>query len=236
MGTQSFEGTKVIIGGVADTSKFNVAGIFNVDTTNSRIQIGAPNTTGTLLVLDTKTNAGDPTGTNGAMYYNSNMSRFRCFEQGSWKDCIGTRQIRSFIDTTTDAAADNDTTNYWDTAAENNNSFPNIILSTSTKSVTGTVTFETSSTTTADRSIVARIERSIGSPAACGSGTPVGSILSTFTTNTGEQASNTTLFVDMPSSLSTVFYTLCADTATSAAGGMSVNRVRFTLEEANNWN
>jgi hypothetical protein len=63
--------------------------LFTVDTTNSRITIGASNTTGELLVLGTKTGSGDPTGVNGGMYYNSNSGRFRCFQAGAWTDCIG---------------------------------------------------------------------------------------------------------------------------------------------------
>ena len=43
---------------------------------------------GTILVLGNKTTAGDPAGTNGAMYYNSVSNKFRCFEAGAWKDCV----------------------------------------------------------------------------------------------------------------------------------------------------
>ncbi len=59
-----------------------------LDSANSRVTIGTADTTGTLLVLDTKTSAGDPTGTNGGMYYNSNAGRFRCYENGAWTDCL----------------------------------------------------------------------------------------------------------------------------------------------------
>lgn len=52
------------------------------------INLGALNGTGTLLVLDTKTSAGDPSGVNGGTYYNSNLGKFRCFENSTWKDCI----------------------------------------------------------------------------------------------------------------------------------------------------
>jgi len=211
---------------------------FSVDTNGNIVRIGSATAdgTGVIFVLDTKNTTGDPGGVNGAQYYNSFINKFRCFEDGSWKDCIGARQVRSFIDTTADAAADNNTTNYWDTGAENNNSFANVTPSTTNKSITGSVSFETQSATTADRSVVARVERSIGSPAACNSGTPVGTILSTFTTNNGEQASNTMIFLDEPATTSTVYYTLCADTATSSAAGMTINRIRITLEEANNTN
>jgi hypothetical protein len=65
--------------------------LLTADTSNDRIYIGntSADATGTTLVLDTKNTAGDPTGTNGAMYYNSNTSKFRCYESGGWRDCIG---------------------------------------------------------------------------------------------------------------------------------------------------
>jgi hypothetical protein len=54
----------------------------------NNITLGSSDTTGTLLVLDVKTSAGDPTGVNGGMYYNSSAGKFRCYEGGSWTDCI----------------------------------------------------------------------------------------------------------------------------------------------------
>jgi hypothetical protein len=69
--------------------------IFNVDTSttsgdrNGILQVGTGSgTSATLFVLDTKTNSGDPTGSNGSMYYNSNSNKFRCYQNGSWADCI----------------------------------------------------------------------------------------------------------------------------------------------------
>ncbi len=71
----------------------NAAGtsMFTVDTANARVYIGNPSAdaVGTLLVIDTKNTSGDPTGVAGGMYYNSNMGKFRCYENGIWKDCIG---------------------------------------------------------------------------------------------------------------------------------------------------
>ncbi len=65
--------------------------IFNVVGDNSSVQIGYNgDTVGTQLVLDTKTNAGDPTGINGGMYYNANANKFRCYQNSGWTDCIAT--------------------------------------------------------------------------------------------------------------------------------------------------
>ena len=80
---------------VASANAFQVkngsTNLFNVDTSASQIAIGTSDTTGVALVLDTKTSAGDPTGTNGAMYYNSNSGKFRCYET-AWKNCINSLQ------------------------------------------------------------------------------------------------------------------------------------------------
>jgi len=63
--------------------------LFAVDGTGTsgKVQIGNSGTaTPDLLVLDNGT--ADPTGVNGGMYYNSTAGKFRCYENGSWKDCI----------------------------------------------------------------------------------------------------------------------------------------------------
>ncbi|HET9412057.1 MAG TPA: hypothetical protein VFO38_04375 [Candidatus Saccharimonadales bacterium] len=83
---------------------------FVVDASNSRMYIGNPtgDTTGALLVLDTKTSAGDPTGVNGGMYYNSSLGKMRCYENSAWNDCISTtrtsyRYDNDFITTAGDS-------------------------------------------------------------------------------------------------------------------------------------
>jgi hypothetical protein len=44
---------------------------------------------GYLVYLGSKADP-DPTGVNGAAYYNTTNNKFRCYESGSWKDCITT--------------------------------------------------------------------------------------------------------------------------------------------------
>ncbi len=63
-------------------------GGINLSSASGNITIGTSNTTGTLLVLDTKTDAGDPTGVDGAMYYNSALGVTRCFIDSYWRDCV----------------------------------------------------------------------------------------------------------------------------------------------------
>lgn len=62
-----------------------------VNTGTGNLQIGSATTdsTANLLVLDSYNQATDPTGVNGAMYYNTNLGKFRCYEGGAWKNCVG---------------------------------------------------------------------------------------------------------------------------------------------------
>lgn len=68
----------------------NLAGAdqLTINTLDSQISIGTVDDLATLLVIDSKNTTGDPAGVNGAMYYNSDDSKFRCYENGAWKDCI----------------------------------------------------------------------------------------------------------------------------------------------------
>lgn len=54
---------------------------------NVTIGDGSASATPDLFVLDQKSTADDPSGTNGAMYYNSSSNDFRCYANGAWKDC-----------------------------------------------------------------------------------------------------------------------------------------------------
>ena len=79
--------------------------VLNVDTQNNRITLGKTDDIATLLVLDTKTGESDPTGTNGAMYYNQSLAKFRCYEDNAWRDCITPLPVSVLAqtDTTTDS-------------------------------------------------------------------------------------------------------------------------------------
>lgn len=79
----------------------NTAGVanFTADTTNGRVVIGTGatgNTTGYVLVLDNKTNAGDPTCTNGGMYYNSSTGQFRFCAGGTWTSMATGVNVQNF--------------------------------------------------------------------------------------------------------------------------------------------
>lgn len=57
---------------------------------NIQIGSGTGSTTPDLLVVDVKSDVGDPAGTEGAIYYNDNLGKFRCYENGAWTDCVTT--------------------------------------------------------------------------------------------------------------------------------------------------
>jgi fibronectin-binding autotransporter adhesin len=62
-----------------------------VDTLTGKIRVGSGNSSKTFLfVLDSKTTAGDPEGTNGAQYYNADSNKFRCYQNNEWQDCVQT--------------------------------------------------------------------------------------------------------------------------------------------------
>lgn len=147
----------------------------------------------------------------------------------------GSLPIRSFIDSTADAVVDNNTTSYWDNAAENNNTRANIAPSATNKSVFGILTMETQATGTADVEVTARIERSTSGSTACNSGTAVGGQPGTFASNTNARKTSTTSFLDSPGSVSTQYYNVCSDTDTVGTTA-NITRLRITLFEVDNSN
>ncbi len=62
---------------------------FSVNTEGGLVRIGSElNQAGVLLVLDNVALDGDPVGVNGGQYYNTNLQKFRCFENSVWVNCI----------------------------------------------------------------------------------------------------------------------------------------------------
>lgn len=93
---------------VASANAFQVkngtTNLFNVDTSTSTITIGASDTTAAVLVLDTKSNAGDPTAVAGGMYYNSNSGKLRCSQGGTWVDCVSAPTLQNVYDNSSSPA------------------------------------------------------------------------------------------------------------------------------------
>ena len=65
--------------------------IFTVETNNNRIKVGNDSAGSgadtTLFIVDTATTANQPTGVNGGIFYDTTLGKFRCYENGSYKDC-----------------------------------------------------------------------------------------------------------------------------------------------------
>jgi hypothetical protein len=64
--------------------------VFSINTNGGLVQIGSATADEKtmLLVLDSKSTEGDPTGVNGAQYYNSVSGKFRCYQNDKWQDCL----------------------------------------------------------------------------------------------------------------------------------------------------
>ncbi|MFZ2202478.1 MAG: hypothetical protein WAV56_03715, partial [Microgenomates group bacterium] len=86
----------VVLGSTDTTSTTTIqSGSGNINllangTATGNVQVGdggAASATPDLLVLDT--GSAEPTGTNGAMYYNTTTNKFRCYQNGAWSNCIG---------------------------------------------------------------------------------------------------------------------------------------------------
>ncbi|HNS95036.1 MAG TPA: tail fiber domain-containing protein, partial [Candidatus Woesebacteria bacterium] len=76
-------GTNIGIGTTSPGSKLQVTGDIKLTDGANRLILAS--------------NASDPSGTAGAMYYNSTTKRFRCYQDGAWIDCIGYNPQRDVV-------------------------------------------------------------------------------------------------------------------------------------------
>ena len=89
VGNLQVQGAANFVQGASVMGNFNVSSssgtvLLAADPVNMTITLGAPSATPVLLVLGNKNTSGDPTCTNGAIYYNSNSNQFRFCQNGSW--------------------------------------------------------------------------------------------------------------------------------------------------------
>lgn len=103
--------------------------VFSTDTSTNRLQVGdglaASSADSTLFVLDSAASATAPIGVNGGMYYDTDLHKFRCFENGTWKDCAegAAQMIGQFYDNTggTDMNNSTPTAIPWDSETRKDN-------------------------------------------------------------------------------------------------------------------
>lgn len=101
--SQTFTGNNTFRSSVDNASSFSIQAAdgtpqFIVSTEEFRVHIGQTVASNfpTILVLSNKANAGDPLGTEGAIYYNANSRSFRCYRSGIWDNCAQPEVDHSF--------------------------------------------------------------------------------------------------------------------------------------------
>ena len=192
--------------------------------TGSIIMAGqATGTSATFLGLPVKTDAGDPTTTqiNGAMYYNSNSNKFRCYENSAWTNCIGSgggsggvpNNIKNAT-TTTSSALSTTELNY-NSVAITPSSSSNAVW------VSGDVQISKAATNAVTETVLIRKNGS-----GC-SGTQIG-----FTSSGASKGAATDIyhipfnFVDTPATTSSTTYHVCvATTATTSVPSATASTV-----------
>ncbi|MFA5946465.1 MAG: hypothetical protein WC813_00385 [Patescibacteria group bacterium] len=184
-----------------------------------KVAVGNSDTTGTLLVLDTKTDAGDPTGVNGAMYYNASMNKYRCYENGAWRNCLGgdTQLGKSSLTETTLSGTTSATANLISTVS--------ITPSTPSGDVYVTLDLWTKSLSNTDQTVTAEIRTG----SSCNAGTLLDSgtaALTSANNANGPSIFAAALVANAGAAVQT--YALCAYSSTASgasAGGMAVATV-----------
>ncbi len=220
---------------VDSTSAFEIqntggTSLLQIDSQNNRVYVGdsTADSTGTILVLDTKNTSGDPTGVNGAMYYNSNVDKFRCYENGAWANC-GTLPSTGFFQDDTDDTLSDANTSLWDPGT-----YPNLSITNDSNQILVSVVIYGSAAANDDEYDVFTIHRAVGSNPTCAS-TQVGTGFVAYTTNSSTPMGTTATFVDTPATTGNVRYTVCSNTAATSSGGSvdnTVDVISVTLQES----
>ncbi|MFA7209415.1 MAG: H-type lectin domain-containing protein [Parcubacteria group bacterium] len=193
---------------------------------------GAASATPDMLVLDS--GSAEPAGTDGAMYYSTALGKFRCYENGSWKDCISTAasslpDTAVFTDATPAAWTDSNTTEVFNDATK-----PNIATDSASSTVLVHVqVYGQTSNTNADAILAARIVRTTdGSDPSCASATNVGvPIIGNFTTSTSQPWQIVGTFIDSPATTGTIKYTVCTSSDSAGTATDTPNQVIVELAE-----
>ncbi|MEK7152786.1 MAG: DUF4082 domain-containing protein, partial [Patescibacteria group bacterium] len=101
--SQIFSGNNTFRAAVSSTSSFSIqaangTALLTASTAEERLYIGpvAGNGTGVILVLGNKDTVGDPSGVEGAIYYNNDQRTFRCIRNGIWDACAEPEVDRGF--------------------------------------------------------------------------------------------------------------------------------------------
>jgi len=98
VGSVGYSGNLLVKPSTASAAAFQVqttggVNVLSTDTSGKQVVIGAGSTgesSVSLLVIDNQTgSSADPTGVNGAMYYNATTRVFRCYSAGAWQNCSG---------------------------------------------------------------------------------------------------------------------------------------------------
>lgn len=172
--------------------------------------------------------ANPATCTKGDIFFNlTDTYTYTCTATNTWT-ALGKRvpDMNNFIDTTADnVVSNNNTTNYWDGTT------PFITPTSATSEVLMMMTVSYDPGTSADASVVVRVERNIGSAPTCGSSTKVGDETGFMSSDTDTDGASI-IYVDSPATANTVYYTLCSSSDGTDSIGQ-IMEIQFTLYEIN---
>lgn len=105
VGSLQVQSQALFANSVSVAGDFNAAGgLFSVSTGSQVVRVGpaVADSTAVILVLDNSSN--EPSGIDGAMYYNTSLGQYRCSNNGAWQNCMTKGYTLSFTGTSHDPA------------------------------------------------------------------------------------------------------------------------------------